>query len=154
MYTSGMARYDLHFQAVSPDDALSTTKIFTFGYADTLGVRGFQMLINLWLKVFFTRRGSDPTNLERGTAFTNLIGSNTALSEAEDIVRVCVEQTNDQVRAIQQNDTTLLARERLADAKLYRYTSDPTAPGFQAYVEILNEAGERLKVNIPDFSRG
>lgn len=149
-----MPRYDLHFQSLKESDALASTKIFTFGYADTLGVRGFQMLINTWLKVFFTRRGSDPTNLDRGTTFTNLIGSNTALDEAEDIVRISVEQANDQVRALQQNDTSLLARERLADAKLYRYAVDPTAPGFQAYVEILNEAGERMQVNIPDFSGG
>lgn len=148
-----MPRYDLHFQSLPEAEALESTKIFTFGYADTLGVRGFQMLINLWLKIFFTRRGSDPTNLERGTAFTNLIGSNVSLSDAEDVVRTCVEQTNEQVHELQASDTSLLARERLADAKLYRYVSDPSAPGFQAYVEILNEAGERMKVNIPDYAR-
>ena len=148
-----MPRYDLHIQATTKEEQLEQRGVFTFGYADTIAVRGFQMLINLWMKVFFTRRGSDPTNLARGTTYTNLIGSNTALDEAEDIVRISVEQCNEQVRAIQANDTTLLPRERFADARLLRYTADPTAPGFDAYVEILNQAGERLQVNIPDFAR-
>lgn len=118
------------------------------------GTKGPQWLINMWLKILFTRQGSDPTNLERGTSFTNLIGSTVSPADAEDIVRQCVDIASDQLRAIQQNDTELTARERLASAKLLRYTIDPTGPGFDTYVEILNEAGERLKVNIPAYSRG
>ncbi len=148
-----MPRYDLHIQATTRDEQLEQRGIFTFGYADTLAVRGFQMLINLWLKIFFTRRGSDPTNLERGTTYTNLIGSNVSLEDAEDIIRISLTQCNAQVRAIQAGDTTLLPRERLSDAHLLRYTADPSGPGFEVYIEILNQAGDKLQVNIPDFAR-
>ena len=147
-----MARYDLHFQALTAAEQGFSTKIFTLGYEESLGVKGFQMLINMWVKTFFTRRGSDPTNLERGTAFANLIGSSTALSEAEDILRISIEECNEQVRAMQQNDTSLAAKERLATAKLLSYAEDPAGPGFVAYIEILNEAGERITLNIPDYA--
>jgi hypothetical protein len=148
-----MPRYDLHIQAMTREEQLEQRSIFTLGYADSLAVRGFQLLINIWMKVLFTRRGSDPTNLERGTAYVNLIGSNTTLDEAEDLLRISIDQCNEQVRAIQAGDTTLLPRERLLEAKLVRYTADPSGPGFDAYVEILNQAGERLQVNIPAFAR-
>lgn len=147
-----MPRYDLHVQSLRPEDQQSTRKIFTLGYRESLGVKGFQMLINTWLHVFFTRQGSDPTNLQRGTGFTNLIGSTTSLADAEDIARLSIDQCNEQIRAIQVTDTTLAPTERLADARMLRYTGDPTQPGFEMYVEILNEAGQRLQVNIPDYA--
>lgn len=144
-----MPRFDLHFEGLTREEQSSTTKVFTFGDAEPFGVRGPQFLINTWVKLFFTRQGSDPTNLARGTGFANMIGSSTSLSEAEDIVRISIDQCNTQIRALQQDDTTLEARERLADAKLLRYTTDPSGPGFDAYIEITNEAGERLPVNLP-----
>jgi hypothetical protein len=151
-----MPRYDLHFESLSEEEQGFSSKIFTmdtpaFG---AFGTKGPQWLINMWLKILFTRQGSDPTNLERGTSFTNLIGSTVSPADAEDIVRLCIDTATDQLRAIQQNDTELTARERLASAKMLRYTVDTTGPGFDTYVEILNEAGERLKVNIPAYSRG
>ncbi len=148
-----MARYDLHYQALTEEEQGLSSKIFTFT-DEPFGVKGIQWLVSMWLRILFTRQGSDPTNLSRGTSFTNLIGSTVSPSDAEDIVRLCVDTATDQLRAIQQNDTDLVARERIASAKLIRYTVNPTAPGFDAYVEILNEAGERLKVNIPAFTHG
>lgn len=120
-------------------------------YPGGLGVKGFQMLIDIWLRIFLTRRGSDPTNLSRGTAFTNLIGSNTALGAAEEIVRTAITDCNEQVTALQRQDTTLSPRETLADARLQRFSSDPTGPGFEAYIEIMNRAGERLLINLPEY---
>lgn len=148
-----MARYDLHVQSLTREEQGFSSKIFTMLPEDTFGVKGMQWLINMWLKILFTRQGSDPTNTARGTGFTNLIGSSMSLADAEDAVRLCIEQCNEQLFALQQNDTTLAAKERLASAKLFRYTSDPSAPGFEAYVEIMNEAGERLPVDIPRLAR-
>lgn len=147
-----MPRYDIHFQSLKQAEALRSTKITTFGYSNTIGVKGFQLCINMWLKIFLTRRGSDPTNLNYGTSFTNLIGSNTDPSDAEDIVRLCVEQCNDQLIAIQRRDTTYEAKERLADARLYRFVPKPSDPGFEAWIEIRNQAGQRIEVNITDFA--
>lgn len=147
-----MARYDLHFQSLPVEQQRNTTRIFTLGYEQSLGVRGFQMLINMWLRIFFTRQGSDPTNLGRGTPFANLIGSTTSLVDAEDIARTSIAMCNEQIRSIQEKDQTLEERERFATAELVRYTNDPTAPGFEMWVEILNASGERLQVNIPDYA--
>jgi len=147
-------RYDIHFQSLTLEEALTSNKIATFGYDPPIGVRGMQMCINLWLKILLTRRGSDPTNLARGTDFTNLIGSNVDLNIAEDVLRVAIDSASSQLSDIQRNDTTLAPREKLASAKLLAFIANPAAPGFDARVEILNQAGERLLVNIPDFARG
>lgn len=146
-----MPRFDIHTQALPLEEQLTSQKFMTFGYAEGLGVKGFQMLIDLWLKTFLTRKGSDPTNLSRGTAFTNLIGSNTSLDEAEDVVRTCIDDCNQQVRTMQQVDQSLAATERLADARLLRYVSNTAAPGFDATIEIGNAAGQRLQFLLPDF---
>lgn len=148
-----MPRYDLHFQALTAEEQGFSSKIFTIT-DEPFGVLGPQWLINMWLKILFTRQGSDPTNLSRGTSFTNLIGSTLSLADAEDIARLSIDEASSQLRTLQQNDTTLTARERLASAKMLRYVENPGGPGFEAYVEILNEAGERLNVNIPAFARG
>jgi len=147
-----MARYDLHVQTLPAEEQRSSNKIFTLGYSQSLGVKGFQMLINLWLKVFFTRQGSDHTNLARGTNFTNLIGSTTSIAEAEDITRLAIDECNLQVSAIQARDQSLAPRERLATVTLLRFQATPTAPGFDAYLEILNQAGERLDILIPEYA--
>jgi hypothetical protein len=148
-----MPTYDLHFQAMPREAQLASFKFMEFAYDPPLGVKGFQMLINIWAKTFLTRKGSDPTNLTRGTEFTNLIGSNTTLEDAEDVVRVAIDECNQQVLAMQNKDSTLLPQERLAQARLVRYTMDRSAPGFDAYVEIMNQAGERLKVLLPELVR-
>ncbi len=147
-----MPRYDLHYQSLSPAEALHTTKVMTFAYPQTEAVAGFQLCINLWLKILFTREGSDPTDLRRGTSFTNLIGSNTTLSAAEDIVRTCVDQAAEQLAVIQRKDQSYRADEILASAKLIRYQAKPTDPGFEAWVELRNQAGKRLLLNIPDYA--
>lgn len=148
-----MPRYDLHTQAMTRDEQLASSKIMTFAYPEGLGVKGFQMLIDIWLKIFLTRRGSDPTNLSRGTGFTNLIGSNTTLADAEDVLRTAIDDCNQQVTALQRKDQTLEAKERLADARLLRYVVDEAGPGFEAYIEIMNKAGDRLLLNLPEFLR-
>lgn len=149
-----MARvFDIHVQSVTPEEAATSLTVFTFGSRETLGVKGFQMCINLWVKILFTRKGSDPTNLGRGTAFPNLFGSNLTMVDAEDIVRSSIDAASDQLIAIQTKDASYEARERLASAKLLSYAPITTGPGFEAFVEILNQAGERLVVNIPDYVR-
>lgn len=143
--------FDLHIQPLREDEALDTGKIVGFGYDPPIGIKGFQMLINIWMKIFLTRRGSDPTNLLRGTGFTNLIGSNATLSEAEDITRSSITQCNEQIAAIQRRDQTLTPHELLSEARLIEFSPLPALSGFRARVEILNQAGQRLGVVLPDI---
>lgn len=151
-----MARvYDLYFQSLPLEEAATSLKVFTLGKAaeGSQGTKGFQLCINMWVKILFTRKGSDPTNLSRGTAFPNLSGSNLSMVDAEDVVRSSIDEASEQLTAIQTKDASFEARERLASAQLLSYVPDPSGPGYEAWVEILNQAGERLVINMPDFIR-
>lgn len=148
-----MPRFDLHIQAMPEEEQRASFKVMEFGFNPPVAVKGFQMLIDIWARIFLTRKGSDPTNLDRGTVFTNLIGSNTTLADAEDVVRVAIDSCNDQVAALQRADSTYAANERLASAQLIRYITDDAGPRFDAYVEIRNQAGERIQVLLPDLTK-
>lgn len=149
-----MPRYDIHFQALTTEEQARTFKFVGFTYNPTIGVSGFQMLINQWLKCFLTPRGTDPTDGAYGTDFTKLVGSNLAVEDAQDVSRIAIEDCNTQINSFQTGDTSLLSSERLASATLTRFIPDTSAPGFTVYVEIKNQAGERLQVNIPAAALG
>lgn len=144
-----MARFDLHFQALTEEEQLSTFKFVGWEYSPSLAVKGFQMLINQWLLCFLTPRGSDPTDLKRGTDFTKLVGSNLPLQDAQDVVNIAIDTCNDQVGAFQADDNTLTPTERLASANIINFVENASAPGFSVYIEIKNQASERLVLNLP-----
>jgi len=144
--------YDIHIQTLSAADQRQTFKFMSFGFEATIGVKGFQMLINMWLKCFLTPKGSDPTDLEYGTNFTYLIGSNIPVKDAQDVVGLAIEQCNDQIIAMQRSQSDLTTSERLSTAKIINYIEQPSAPGFTVYIEIQNLAGEQLVLNVPTFS--
>ena len=110
------------------------------------------MLINMWLKCFLTPRGSDPINLNYGTDFTKLIGSNVRPEDARDIVILAITDCNNQINTFQARDTTLTFTERLGSCKLVNFTVDESGPGFTAYVEMKNQANERLILNLPNLA--
>jgi len=145
-------RFDIHIQTLPQAEQKNTFKFMSFGFNSTVGVKGFQMLINCWLKCFLTTRGSDPADLAYGTDFPNLMGSSIPLNDARDVVFLSIEQCNAKILEFQRNDVTLTESERLATAKLIDFIPDPSAPGFQAYVEIQNQAKERLTLNLPSLS--
>ena len=144
-----MPRFDLHFQALTEEEQLATFKFVGWGYNPTIAVKGFQMLINQWLLCFLTPRGSDPTDRLRGTDFTKLIGSNLPLQDAQDAVSMAVETCNSQVSNFQTRDLTLNPTERLASALVTDFIEDASAPGFSVYIELKNQANERLVLNLP-----
>jgi hypothetical protein len=144
-----MARFDIHFQALTEAEQLNTFKFVGWTYNPAIAVKGFQMLINQWLLCFLTPRGSDPTDLQRGTDFTKLIGSNLPLQDAQDVVNIAIDNCNDQVGAFQIDDNTLNPTERLASAAIVNFIENTSAPGFSVYIELKNQAGERLILNLP-----
>lgn len=144
-----MPKFDIHFQALLEQEQRDTFKFVGFGFNPTIGVKGFQMLINQWAKCMLTPRGSDPTNLLYGTDFIKLTGSNLSLADARDVTVISVEQCNDQITTAQKDDSTLTETERLASAEIINFIENPSAPGFQVYVEIKNQANERLVLNLP-----
>ncbi len=142
-------RFDLHFQALTEEEQKNTFKFLTFGKPQAVGVKGLHMLVNHWVKCFLTPKGSDPSSLGYGTEFTRLIGSSVSVHDARDVCLIAIENCNDQMAAMQTSDTTLTPSERLGTARLLRFVPDNASPGFALYVEIKNQANERLILQLP-----
>jgi len=139
--------FDTHYQIVPLDQQTGGPKVFTFGFTSAVAVRGPQKLINRWLKCLMTPKGSDPSNLEYGTGFGNLYGSNiTSTQDLIDAVALFVEDCNAQMRAMDQRNFPP-DDERLKSATLSRVLEVPG--GFEVTVEIRNVAGERVVASLP-----
>ena len=142
-------RFDIHIQTLPIPEQINTFRFMSFGFKNTLGVKGFQQLINQWLKCLLTRRGSDPADLSYGTPFAALVGSTVPLEDARDVTVLAVDQCNEQVTRANRADVTLAPAERLASAEITDFVAQPSDPGFQVTVEIKNQAGELLAFNLP-----
>lgn len=147
-----MAKYDFHFQGV-PEDELTGFRFFTRGFKRTLAVRGINKLLNLWTKVFLTPKGSDPTNLERGTDFAGLFGSNiTSMQDVRDVVLLSIEDCNKQISDLQQSNTPDVD-ETLKTAVLTQFTR-VSADRINVYVGITNLSNEEATTLIPLLTQG
>lgn len=141
--------YDVHFQQVpAAEQETSSGRVFTFGYASAVGVKGPQKLINRWLKCLFTLKGSDLLDKAYGTGFPELIGSN--ISRRQDFVdamALFIDDCNEQIRAF---DLTQFPpeEERLASATLTSVV-ERGADGYAVYVTLKNGAGTVLTVQVP-----
>jgi hypothetical protein len=147
-----MPRFDLHVQTLPEADQRATFKFMSLGFQGGVGVKGFQMLINQWLKCFLTLQGSDPAAMDYGTPFTGLIGSNMPLSDARDVTVLAVTSCSEQVVAFNQRSTERSRTERLASAVVTDFVDKPSDPGFEVTIEIKNQAGEILLLNLPTFA--
>ena len=148
------SRFDIHFQALSESEQVDSYKFISFGFSPAVAVKGFQMVINMWMKCFLTPKGTDPTDVEYGTEFARMIGSNLPLADARDVGAIAVDDCNEQITLFQRNDDTLTRSERLASAEITDFIEDPDAPGFSMYVEIKNQANERLVLSLPVLQDG
>jgi hypothetical protein len=150
--------YDIHFQPVPAEEALGT-RIFTFGFRATLKVQGAQALVNRWVKTFMTPKGSNPLDLEEGTAFGRMVGSNiNAYHQGiEDVILLSIEDANDQVRK-QDLDGLFPEDERLSNATLFvppdNYQIDMKAGRdfVELWVRIVNVAGKVLPVRLIELA--
>jgi hypothetical protein len=141
--------YDVHFQIVSKEEQVAANgKVYSFGYASAVGVKGPQKLANRWLKCFCTLKGSDLLSPEYGTEFPEIIGSN--ISRRQDFVdamSLYIDDCNGQIQAFD------LAQfppddERLASAVLTSVVPRGE-DGYEVYITIKNIAGTLLTVQVP-----
>ncbi len=142
-------KFDIYFQVLSALEQQTTFKFITFGPKSTIGVKGFPQLINKWLKCFLTSKGSDATDLNYGTVFPTLIGSNVSLPDARDVSDLSVQQCNALILTMQSGDLTLTSSERLNSAKVISFVEKPELPGFDLFIEIKNQAQELLIFSLP-----
>jgi hypothetical protein len=148
-----MAKYDLHIQTVEESE-LQGFKFFTRGFNRSIGVRGLNKLLNIWMKIFLTPKGSDPTNLERGTDFPALMGSNiTSQQDVRDVVMLSISDCNKQLAEIQRVSPPEDDDETLRTATLLQF-STPTEDGIEVWVGISNVADEEATVLVPLLTEG
>lgn len=141
--------FDLHFQLVPTVEQAASGQFATWGRVSTVGIQGFQFLINAWLKCFLTPRGSDPADLNYGTDFTKLTGTILPLEDARDVTLLAITRCNNIISTFQRSDSTLTASELLASAQLIDFVEDPASARIEVYIEIKNRANERLTVSVP-----
>lgn len=140
-------KFDLHFQTVDEANRVGF-RFFTRAFNRTVGVRGVNKLRNLWTKILLTPKGSDPTNLERGTDFPALIGSNIiSQDDVRDVVLLAISDCNEQIAKLQR---TVLpdADETLRTATLLQF-SVPSEDGIEVWIGLTNVKGESATILIP-----
>lgn len=144
-----MAGFDIHFQPVRPGEVYGY-KTFTFGYEKSVKVNGPQALVNRWVKTLVTPKGTDATDLDYGTAFGDLFGSNISnLSNLKDAVFLAITDANDQVR--QQDIEGLYSQnERLRDAILVDVRANKDTGFLETWVRISNTAGDQMVVRLTE----
>lgn len=143
-------RFDIYFQIV-PEAAYTGSKFFSWGQQRTLGVRGIQKLVDMFVLYLMTPVGSDPLDLTRGTDVPNLIGSNVATSDAQDILLLAVSKTVQAVQAAQ-TGFDVPDDERLATATVTKFIEVPEAPGVAAQIFIENIVDEGLTFLLPTLT--
>lgn len=140
--------YDLYIQGV-PESEISGFRFLTRQFDRTIAVRGMDKLVIKWMHIFLTPKGTDPTNLDRGTEFTRLIGSNIASAQdVRDVVTLTIEDANKQIFDLQRVTTTA-ADETLRNAVLEAFVRN-AEDRFDVTVRITNVAGQAILVPIPN----
>lgn len=146
-----MPTYDLHLQPLAPAVQRALRRPVGFGYVPAIAVSGFQALMDQWMRVFLTAKGSDPCDLNLGTGFVDLIGSTVSPENAIEIVRGCVDDCNAQIRSMQARKRRKSADEMLEDARVTRTEVIASGPGIEVWVRITNRAGSSSVVLLPDI---
>lgn len=142
--------YDLYMRPLTQEELVGE-QLFTLGADRSMAVRGLTKLLCQWTRLFMTPKTSDPMDIEAGTDFPNLIGSNiSSLGDIQDVVITAILDCNEQMFRRQQL-TMFPAEEMLSSATLTGF--EPWGEdGFQAWVLISNVAGEEATVALPAIS--
>lgn len=143
-----MARYDLHIQLLDPGQQTYGSN-FSFALKAPILVTGFQALMNRWMKIFMTPKGSHPVRRQEGTEFAYLIGSNVAdTASLQAVISEYIDDATAQVQAVDRANPSLPRTQRLRSATLIQFNA--TSPSsIEFWVELINEANQRMKVLIP-----
>lgn len=137
--------YDVHVEPIPTDLA---GKLVGFYYTSAVGVRGAQKLINRWVRILLTPKGTDPADLRAGTYFTNLIGSNvTDPDDLLDAAALAVEDCNSQVMA--QDRANFAASEERLESAAITHIVERARDTYDIYVTIRNVAGEQATLTLP-----
>jgi hypothetical protein len=143
-----MPIYDIHIQLLDPVEQTYGSN-FSFGLSSPILVTGFQSLVNRWMKIFMTPKGSHPVKPQQGTEFAYLIGSNVAdVQSLQAVIAEYIDDATEQVQTIDRSSPWLTKDQRLRSAALLQFNAI-NATSIEFFVELTNQAGQRLSVLIP-----
>lgn len=145
------SRFDVNVQIV-PAAAYEGMAFYSFGQRRSLGVRGINKLVNMFARYLLTPIGTDSVDLSFGTVLPGLIGSNVALTDAQEVLQASVTATTDAIHAFQAGRGSVPDDERLATAEVTRFILIEEAPGFAAQILIRNTANETMPLVLPSLS--
>lgn len=145
------SRFDVNVQIV-PAAAYDGMAFYSFGQRRSLGVRGINKLVNMFARYLLTPIGTDSVDLAFGTVLPGLIGSNVALTDAQEVLQASVTATTDAIHAFQAGRGSVPDDERLATAEVTRFILIEEAPGFAAQILIRNTANETMSLVLPSLS--
>ena len=115
-----------------------------------MGVGGIQKLLNEFTIALLTPVGTDPLDLFRGTDLPNLIGSNVAIDDAQEILTLAVQKATQDILSYQVG-IALPEDEQLAAATITEYLVIEDAPGFSARIFVQNVAQQGLTLLLPSL---
>lgn len=147
-----MPKYDTYIELVPVEKQEgAATAVMRYGFDRTIGIDGFQKVVNQWLKAFLTEEGTQPGDREYGTMFPRLIGSNIGdLSDVREIVELSVDSANSDIRRYQASQNIDDPTEIFDTARITSFVSDPqSASGIEIYIRLKNQAGEAIQVQLP-----
>ena len=138
--------------AISSDFTASLRSLISFEIGDhPKEVSGIKALIQMWLKVLLTTPGFDSFTKNLGGNAQQYVGSSYAASLSSAITgsfAIAVQQTTNQVLALQAKQTRLPDEERLLTTELLGLRYDPNLPGLLARVALYTQSGKRAIVNM------
>lgn len=146
-----MPRYDMHLQPLAPSVQRATRKPIGFGYTPAVAVSGFQKLMDQYMRVLLTPKGSDPCDPNLGTGAWDLRGSTVTPEHAVEVLANCVSDCNAQIRAAQEKQRGKPSDEVLEDARITRSVADSSGPGVAVWITVTNRAGESKVVLLPNL---
>jgi len=138
--------------AISSDFTASLRSLISFEIGDNpKKVSGLKALIQMWLKVLLATPGFDSFTKNLGGGAQKYIGSSYAASMSSSIsasFAIAVQQTTNQVLALQARQTRLPDDERLLTTEMLGLRYDPDLPGLMVRVALYTQSGKRAIVNL------
>jgi len=138
--------------AVSSEFTASLRSLISFEIGDNpKKVSGIKALMQLWLKILMTTPGYDAFVKNLGGGAQQYVGSSYTASMSSAIsasFAIAVQQTTNQVLAIQARQTRLPDDERLLTTEMLGLRYDPDLPGLLVRVALYTQSGKRAIVNM------
>jgi hypothetical protein len=144
-----MPRYSRNLQMLDPLDQETSRKLFKYADKPYQAISGPQKLVNRFLKIFLTTKGSNPLDPTQGTNFPNLIGGN--VSDSADIetnIQLAIDDCSEQIKAVDSLSPRLTKDEKLEDAVIQQLDI-LSEDAVEFWITITTVSRKRVPVLIP-----